>query len=612
MGIPLLLMELGLGQKYQRGDISVFRNIHPRLAGIGVASVFSAYIITFYYNVIIAWSVVYVVVSFASPLPWSVHNQDWSTCSAAKASDIAGKTRAELFFYTDVVHFYDKTTCKAYADGDPSQFSWPAFGATLFVWVVMFIGVFKSVTGASKIVWCTVPVPLLFILIMVIYNNAALPGAQDGIKSYIFGDEEVKKNIDPAAMWADACGQIFFSIGVCMGIMTSYGSYNDVKKPIIRDNLIIAITNSTVSFVSGFAVWAVIGYLRHIKSLAASSTMSVSLAFVAYPTAIETMPGANAWAVLLGLTLFLLGVDSAFSMVEAAATVINDTETYRATPRWKISLVLCISGFLISIPFCTNWGFVLFDSIDHYLSNYLLLLVGILQCMGCGWAFDFEHTAKLSDGHYKSNLFLVVWYWTTLLILGAVGIWTSQGLVYMLAFVGQILFVGLPISYCLCGQPFTEWYKNVMMCGVRRIGYSISKLGREPVEVNGVKTYPEMKWYEPFFVFYWSVLIKYLIPCALWFIMMQAMKSDAADIYPKGYGAHWMYIGLVIPLLGIVTFLINLCFFVYDEKLNEDEFTTELPGEQNDFVINIAKVAPLADTEKDAVELAKTENGTVN
>ena len=41
------------------------------------------------------------------------------------------------------------------------------------------------------------------------------------------------------------------------------------------------------------------------------------------------MPGANAWAILLGLTLFLLGVDSAFSMVEAAATVINDTETYR-------------------------------------------------------------------------------------------------------------------------------------------------------------------------------------------------------------------------------------------------------------------------------------------
>ena len=63
-------MELGLGQKFQRGDVSVFRSINKRLAGIGVASVFSAYIITFYYTVIIAWSLVYVVKAFANPLPW--------------------------------------------------------------------------------------------------------------------------------------------------------------------------------------------------------------------------------------------------------------------------------------------------------------------------------------------------------------------------------------------------------------------------------------------------------------------------------------------------------------------------------------------------------------
>merc|ERR1712048_596860 len=70
MGIPLLLMELGLGQKFQRGDVSVFRSINKRLAGIGVASVFSSYFITFYYTVIIAWSCVYVVIAFVNPLPW--------------------------------------------------------------------------------------------------------------------------------------------------------------------------------------------------------------------------------------------------------------------------------------------------------------------------------------------------------------------------------------------------------------------------------------------------------------------------------------------------------------------------------------------------------------
>lgn len=53
-----------------------------------------------------------------------------------------------------------------------------------------------------------------------------------------------------------------------MGIMTSYGSYNPVKKPIILDNMVICISNSSVSFVSGFAVWAIVGYLEAQNNLA--------------------------------------------------------------------------------------------------------------------------------------------------------------------------------------------------------------------------------------------------------------------------------------------------------------------------------------------------------
>lgn len=68
----------------------MFRGIHPRLAGIGLASVFSAYIITFYYNVIISWSLVYFISGFISPLPWSEKNPDWEW-----KCDQATTTRAE-------------------------------------------------------------------------------------------------------------------------------------------------------------------------------------------------------------------------------------------------------------------------------------------------------------------------------------------------------------------------------------------------------------------------------------------------------------------------------------------------------------------------------------
>lgn len=70
IGLPVTLMELSLGQKFQRGDIGVFRGIHPRLTGVGLASIISAYTITAYYNVIIAWALIYLISSFMSPLPW--------------------------------------------------------------------------------------------------------------------------------------------------------------------------------------------------------------------------------------------------------------------------------------------------------------------------------------------------------------------------------------------------------------------------------------------------------------------------------------------------------------------------------------------------------------
>ena len=57
--------------------MSVFRNIHRRLGGIGIVSVLSSYIIVFYYSVIIAWACVYIVVGFANPLPWSPRNPDF-------------------------------------------------------------------------------------------------------------------------------------------------------------------------------------------------------------------------------------------------------------------------------------------------------------------------------------------------------------------------------------------------------------------------------------------------------------------------------------------------------------------------------------------------------
>jgi len=583
-GIPLLLMELGLGQIKQRGDVSVFRSIHRRLGGIGIASVMSSYIIAFYYIVIIAWSCVYVVASFNNPLPWSKDNTEWKSVCTKFTDDRKKVSRAEEYFYLNVAKLRSTDTCEDYKTGDASQFSEFAFGATVFTWLCVFLAIFRGVHGSSWIVWFTVPIPLLFIITMVI-NGLTLDGHQDGIKTYFEGDAVVNAQIDQGAMWADAIGQIFFSIGVCMGIMTSYGSYNKRDKPIIADNFIIAITNSGVSFVSGFAVWSVVGYLNKGGFLPKVPKTGVDLVFIAYPTAIDEMGGKNFWAVLLGLTLFLLGVDSAFAMVEAVATVLWDMPTFKSWNRTVIAALLCVFGVIVSAPFCTNWGYILFDVVDHYLANYLLYIVGILQCFGCGWCYDWDKSCAKGEKYRRSLKVLTYGFWVFLFIVGCWATSDRSPKAGMLYFMGVVSCVVLPASYWVCDTDLDDWYVNVVMCGVHKISYSMSSISRRAAQAeedfDASQMIDDKLWWEPIFALYFCLTVKYIIPGALWFVVLNSAQLDIDKPY-GGYDSVWQWLGLIVPLIGLVIFALNICFCLVPEGEEEilDDANEKLAGDK--------------------------------
>ena len=386
----------------------MFRGIDKRLTGIGVISVYSSYVFSFYYNVIVAWSLVYVIAAFSDPLPYSKFSDVDLACTGE------GMSRAESFFRINVIKFVTEDGCSKWTEAEPTLFSGYALLATFATWIVIFLCIFKGVSSSSYIVWLTVPLPVLFVFIMII-KGSTLPGAGDGLVRYFSGNTE-KEATTLAERWSDAAGQIFLGLSVCLGVMTSYGSYNDPKKPIIMDSVIISVSNCSFSFIAGFAVWTTVGYLESKGMLNKSNISGVGLAFITYPTAIDEMQWSNLWAILLGLTLFMLGIDSSFSAIEATATVICDTAWAGKAPRMLVAFILCLIGFLGSLPFCCNWGFILFDVVDHYMCSYLLLLIGILQAFGCGWFFDIKSCTEKSEGHKKGLLFLSYTYWGILIL----------------------------------------------------------------------------------------------------------------------------------------------------------------------------------------------------
>lgn len=143
------------------------------------------------------------------------------------------------------------------------------------------------------------------------------------------------------------------------------------------------------------------------------------------------MPWPNLWAIMLSITLFTLGIDSAFSMLEATATVLQDTPVGRAMPRKLLSLLLCVLGAIGSIAFSFNWGFTYFDVVDHYLNVYLMLLLGILEAMGAAWVYEAKYT--MEHVNKSSVLVLALGYWICLFF---------GGLVSFLAWDGEYFWAG--------------------------------------------------------------------------------------------------------------------------------------------------------------------------
>ena len=297
------------------------------------------------------------------------------------------------------------------------------------------------------------------------------------------------------------------------------------------------------------------------------------------------MAGSNFWIILLGLTLFLLGVDSAFAMVEAVATVLYDMPSFNHINRTLIAGGLCVLGFLLTIPFCTNWGFILLDVVDHYLSVYLLYLVGILQCLGVGWVFDWDRTTSMSEAHRKSNMALTAGYWVPLFIAGVIAIEQKNGWVGMVCYAGFVTTITCPVSYYLHGGAPGDWYENVFLCGVHRIAYSMSKLGRTDANVRE-------RW-EPFFAFYFGFCVKFFIPFVLWFIMLYTIQKDVFELY-GGYSLHWQWIGLIIPMLGLLVFFFNMFFCLVSEE------DAQLDDKEFDDQVEMSKVSPDSDHKEKA------------
>lgn len=376
LGIPVLVLEISIGQAYRGSVVVAFNGIHKRTKGVGLAVIMTGFAVATYYVPILAWVMHYFRCSFQSTLPWTGRGQD--------------------FYLLDVIANADPITPETgYVQYPGRGLVGETVGWCAFMWFLVWISIYKGVGMTGRVVYVTMGVPVVIMLI-ILGRSVSLDNARRGILLYV-GEWHGEK-LGSGAIWQAAAGQIFFSIGVGFGYFTSYASYNSRFANTVQDSLIIAFSNSLYEIVAAFAVFGVIGFLGYQPGDPSISLSTFTVGFLTYPLALSEMPGAQVWSVLFFLTLGLLGMSSAFALVESFVTLICDSQFGQRTSRTLVSTTVIVIAFLLSLMYCSRFGFYLLDAVDTWTNNLCLVFVVWAECVAASTLYRYKDVLNQVGG----------------------------------------------------------------------------------------------------------------------------------------------------------------------------------------------------------------------
>ena len=77
---------------------------------------------------------------------------------------------------------------------------------------------------------------------------------------------DLSRMSDPK-VWVEAGTQIFFSYALCKGQLISLGSYNKYSTDLYKHVWLLSAFNSGTSFLSGFAIFSILGFMAQERNL---------------------------------------------------------------------------------------------------------------------------------------------------------------------------------------------------------------------------------------------------------------------------------------------------------------------------------------------------------
>ena len=390
LGWPLLIAELALGRSTRADAVTAFARIAPSWPWrwVGWIGVLACIAILSYYPVVAGW----------------VANYLWRYLYGAAAQ--AGSDGYAAQFRSVI--------------SDPAQaLLWHSLVMVATVAIVA-AGVERGIERA-----CTFLMPV-FILLLVLLGGygLSLEGAGRAM-SFLFTPDWAALR-EPQTYLA-AIGQAFFSIGLGMGVLITYGAYVPARENLPRAALFIALGDTTIALLAGLMIFPA------VFTYGVDPAYGPTLAFAVLPEVFEVMPGGRWFAIAFFLLLIIAALTSTVALLEVPVAWVVARWRWR---RERAAAAMGAFALALGAPVALGYGVLaperpgspaLLDRIDHVSSNILLPLSGIAVALFIGWAW---HSA---DARVAADLHTVragaVWHWGMRIALPlAIGLVMTRGL----------------------------------------------------------------------------------------------------------------------------------------------------------------------------------------
>ncbi|KAL8619530.1 hypothetical protein ACOMHN_011881 [Nucella lapillus] len=460
-GMPLLYLELAVGQRMRMGSVGVWNRVHPFMGGVGLASAVTSYCVAIYYNAIIMWCFFYLFNSFQSPLPWAQCPTEEiapNVTQIVPECDVAGPT--SYYWYRvalDVSPGIDQS----------GGIKWKMLLCLLFSWLVVYLCICKGIKSSGKVVYFTATFPYVVLTIFFI-RGLTLRGSTAGLLHMLTPKMEYLKN---PQCWLDAATQIFFSFGLAFGGLIAFSSYNPRNNNVEKDAIFVSLCNWFTAIFACAVIFSIMGFKatlmyehciehnieiltdylhidgwntstltaeiyqemfegnltaydttglgREFRNCSMEEDLSkgaegTGLAFIVFTQAIvEFGPSAPFWSIVFFLMLLSLGLGSEFGTIEGVATSLYDLDFHPwVRKKWLVSGVLCASCCMVGMLFVLGSGSYWVALFDAFAGSYPLILIALAETIGVGWVYGadrFCRDIELMIGKKPNAYWRIAW-----------------------------------------------------------------------------------------------------------------------------------------------------------------------------------------------------------